>query len=201
MNTKHISKQQLQEDFKQVVLYFTCETIHKFFDDEPKKMFKAIKDSTVLRSTHGDTFKSILRNLVRINIGIGVPRDLPKAMFRRGAKRCVLEYVDEMVAKGEFKVLNNGVLPTKQKQHFMKKYLLPLSVLEDFFADKNLAKIMLENRIQYWTKRQNRFIGKELDRRLKLKGQREVFAVKKQIEREETELEEQVNGLLDEMDI
>lgn len=207
---QEISKQQLQDDFKQVVLYFTCETIHKFFDDDPNKLFQALSDYVKVRGEFlkdGTTvskgkYHTILRNLIRINFGLGIPRDLPKAMFRRGAKRCVLEYVDEMIENGELlKVLNNGRMPTKEKRCFTKKYMLPKEVLEDFFADRDLAKIKLENRRLYWTKRQNHFIGKELDRRELLKNSRTVCAVKKQTEQEDSELKEQVNAVLEEMDV
>lgn len=207
---KPLTLEQYESDFKKVLLFFTCSTIHEFFNDDPKTMFQTLDEYRQTRRAFEENgtrvpkeqYFKLLKKMVYINNGVGLPFHFVKSMFHRSnGTQSSKKVLDEIVGNGELTRLPHGVLKTKVKTHFTVKYLLPLSVLDDFFADKDLAKIMLENRIRYWTKRQNRFIDKELDRRLKLKGQREVLAAKKQIEREETELEEQVNGVLDEMDI
>jgi len=206
---KQISEQQLKDDFKQVVLYFNCKTIHEFFGDDPKKLIQSLEDYKRVRTdfltdrktVSKEQYNKIIQNLIYINEGVGIPRYIPMAMFRRGAVRTTKNFIEEMVADGELKVIGNGVLKSKVKTHFTKKYLLPMDVLIDFFADKDLAKIKLENRRLYWTKRQNRFIRNEIDRRIELKKNREVCAVKKQTEKEDSELKEQVNAVLEEMDV
>ena len=209
MKTK-ISLEQYENDFKEVLLFFTCKTIHEFFDDCPRKMFQTMEDYRKVRQEFEDNgtkisknrFFKILQNMIYINNGVGLPFHFVKAMFHKSdGTQSSKQVIDEMIQRGELKKLKHGVLKSKVKTHFTVKYLLPIEVLEDFFADKDLAKIKLDNRRLYWTKRQNNFIGKEIDRRTELQKNREVCAVKKQTEKEDEAIQEEVDALVAEMDI
>lgn len=202
---KPITEQQYRADFKEVLLFFTCWTIHKFFNDDPKRLFKALSDYREIRSDFLATGTKVsakknhdvLRDVIWINYGLGIPATFIEKMFHtRTGKQNYKAVLDNMVSNKELRKIQHGVLPSKERMHFTIKYLLPMETLEEFFADKDLAKTKLENRQLYWTKRQNRFIGKEIDRRMLLKKEKEACAVKKQTEQDDAEMQAQVNEFL-----